>query len=156
MKDIKEYLEKLKIKFEVFTHPPVYTCEEAEKHTKNIKGIHSKNLFLKDKKSKKFYLVILPASEKIDLKKLGEKLNNKLKFASESDLKQILNLTAGSVSPLGLINDSTNKVEVIIDAKVWNSKYVSFHPNINTETIELNKESFHKYIKSLKNNLKII
>ena len=63
--EIKEYLKKLRIKFKVFKHPEVYTCEEAEQYSKDIKGIHSKNLFVKNKKSKAFYLVIIPVSTSI-------------------------------------------------------------------------------------------
>ena len=90
------------------------------------------------------------------MKELDNMLNDKVKFANEEDLKNILNLTAGAVSPFGLINDEKKIVKIIIDKEVWNSDFVSFHPNINTETFELTKEDFHKYIKSLKNELKII
>jgi len=156
MENIKKYLKGLKINFKTYSHPAVYTCEEAEQHNKNIKGIHSKNLFIKDKKSKKFYLIILPANKNLDMAELGEILNDKIKFANENDLREILDLSAGSVSPFGLINDTENKVQIVIDKEVWNSDFVSFHPNINTETLELTREDFHKYIKSLKNILKII
>lgn len=153
---IKDYLDKKGIKFKIFKHPPVYTCEEAEKYNKEIKGIHSKNLFVKDRKSKKFYLIIIPADEKLNLKKFEKILNYKLKFANKQNLKEFLDVESGAVSPFGLINDKENKIKIIIDKTVWESKFVSFHPNVNTQTWELNKENFHKYIKSLKNKLKII
>ena len=153
---IKNYLQKLGINFKEFKHPAVYTCEEAEKYNKNIRGIHSKNLFLKNRKSKRFYLVILPADKKLDLDELGKKISDNLKFAKENDLKEILGVKSGAVSPFGLINDKKNKVIAVIDSKVWNPEYVSFHSNINTETLELTKSDFHKYINSLKNELKIL
>lgn len=151
--EIKEYLKKLNINFIVHKHPPVYTTEQAEKYHKEIKGIHSKNLFLKDRKSKKFYLLIIPTAKKLEIKQFENLVNEKLKFANEIDLKEILNLTPGAVSPFGLINDKDNKVIIVIDKEVWNSDYVSFHPNINTETLELTNQDFHKYIKSLKKKL---
>ncbi len=156
MAEIKDYIIRLGLSFKEFKHPPVYTCEEAEKYNKDIKGVHSKNLFIKDKKSKRFYLVILPASKKLNMDNLGELLNDNIKFADEEDLKNILGLNKGAVSPFGLINDKENKVQIIIDKEVWNSKFVSFHPNINTETLELTKEDFHKFIKSLNNKVVII
>ena len=154
--NIKNYLEKCRIKFKVFTHPPVYTCEEAKKYTSNIRGVHSKNLFLKNKKSKKFYLVIIPENKKVNMDDLGKVVNDKLKFASEDDLRAMLGLSSGAVSPFGLINDNEHKVEVLIDKIVWESEYVSFHPNINTETLEITKDDFHKYVKSTGNKYVII
>ncbi len=156
--EIKAYLKNLNIKFKEFRHRPVFTVEEAKKERLNekIRGIHSKNLFLKDRKSKEFYLVILPENVPLDIKNLGEKLGDKIKFANEMDLKNILNLTPGSVSPFGLINDAEGKVKLIISEEVWKADYVSFHPNINTETLELSKEDFYKYINSLKNELKVM
>ncbi|MBI4447918.1 prolyl-tRNA synthetase associated domain-containing protein [Candidatus Woesearchaeota archaeon] len=154
--DVKEYLKEKGIRFQTFTHPPVYTCEEAAKYNSNIRGIHSKNLFVKNKKSKKFYLVILPATKRLDRENLGVALNDKLKFANENDLKEILGLSTGAVSPFGIINDEERKVQVVIDKAVWESDFVSFHPNVNTETLELSKADFHLYINSLGNKLVII
>lgn len=154
--DIKEYLKKLNIEYITHKHPKVYTCEQADNYNKQIKGIHSKNLFIKDRKSKNFYLIILPADKNLDIKKFEAILNEKLKFANEENLKEILNLTPGSVSPFGLINDKESIVHIIIDKEVWESDIVSFHPNINTETLELSGLNFKKYINSLKNKLTIV
>ena len=156
MVSVKDYLSKAGVSYKIFTHPPVYTCEQADEYNQDIRGIHSKNLFLKNRKSKRFYLVIAPADRKVDLKELGGILEDRIKFASENDLIEILKLTPGSVSPFGLINDKENKVKVLIDKDVWDSDFVSFHPNVNTETLELNKDNFHKFIKSLPNELTII
>lgn len=156
--DIKSYLKEKGIEFKSFEHPPVFTCEEAEKQRiyAEIRGIHSKNLFLKERKSRRFYLVILPADKRLEIRELEAVLGDKLKFANENDLKEILDLTQGSVSPFGLINDKGHKAVVVIDKKVWYSDFVSFHPNVNTETLELSGRDFQKYIKSLSNKLKII
>ena len=107
---------------------------------------------MKEKKSRRFYLVVISANKRIDLKALGSKLNNKIKFANAEDLKKILDLEPGSVSPFGLINDKEHIVKVIIDRDIWDAELVNFHPNINTETVELTKEGFRKYIKSLDNS----
>lgn len=156
-KQIKEYLEKNKIKYEYFEHPAVFTCEEAEVHCKHVPGIPWKNLFLRGKKSNKLFLVSLPAYKKGDLKKLGELLNEKhLSFASAEQLKEILNLEPGSVSPFGLLNDKEKKVKYLIDQELWDADIVNFHPNINTASIALKKADFHKYVKSLENEVKVI
>jgi Ala-tRNA(Pro) deacylase len=154
--EIKQYLKELNIEFKNFTHPPLYTCEQAEKYNKEIKGIHCKNLFLKNKKATNYYLIIIPANEKLNLKEFESLLNEKLTFANEEELKNILNLTTGAVSPFGLINDKENKTTLIIKEIIWNSDFVSFHPNINTETLELSGNNFQKYVQSLNNRLLII
>ncbi len=154
--EIKQYLKGLNIKFKTHTHPPLYTCEQAEKYNKEIKGIHSKNLFLKSKKTTAFYLIILPSIEKLNIKEFESLLNEKLTFANEKELKDILNLSTGAISPFGLINDKNNKAVLIIKKEIWNSDFVSFHPNINTETLELAGKDFQKYISSLKNKMIII
>ncbi|MBD3253028.1 prolyl-tRNA synthetase associated domain-containing protein [Candidatus Pacearchaeota archaeon] len=151
---IKTYLEKLRIKFKTFKHPPVYTCEQAEKYNKDIKGIHCKNLFMKNKKSNRFFLVILPADEKLDIKKLEGQLAEKLSFANNQDLIDKLKLKQGSVSPFSLIYNKD--IFLIIDDKIWNSEFVSFHPNTNTETLEISGKDFQKYVKSLQNTFKLI
>ena len=151
--EIKKYLEDLEIKYRLYKHPPVYTVEEASKYNGEIKGIHCKNLFVKDRKSRKFYLIIISAEEKLNLKDYEEILEEKLKFANEKDLKEILNLETGAVSPFGLINDKEAKTILIIEKKILESDYVSFHPNINTETLELTRENFQKYLNTLKNKI---
>jgi Ala-tRNA(Pro) deacylase len=148
--DIKSYLQNLGISFKTYSHPAVFTCEEAEKYNKDMKSIHSKNLFLKDEKSKGYYLAIIPANEKLDFKKIDNILNKKIKFANQEELKEILNLTIGSVSPFGLINDKKHIVEILINKKILESEFVSFHPNMNTETIEISKNDFLRFLSSLK------
>ncbi len=113
--EIKEYLKSLGINFKTFSHPPVYTCEEAEEYNKEIKGIHSKNLFIKNRKSKKFYLIILFANKPLNLKEFEDFLEEKLKFSNEQDLKKFLNTPSGAVSPFGLINDEEGKINILID-----------------------------------------
>lgn len=155
--EIKKYLKNLQITYKEFQHAPVFTVAEAKEQDiyKNIKGIHSKNLFIKDKKSENFYLVIMDESKKLDMENLGKILGEKIKFANEDDLK-VLGVAAGSVSPFGLINDSEHTVKLIIDNEIWNADFVSFHPNINTETLELSGKDFRKYVQSLKNKYEIL
>ena len=98
----------------------------------------------------------MPEDKRLDMKEMGEKLGDKIKFSNEQNLKDILGLLPGSVSPFGLINDKEKKVKVVIDKDIWDADFVSFHPNINTETLELSGENFKKYIESLDNDLMVI
>src|SRR3989344_756066 len=96
---VKNYLTKLSINFKIHKHPAVYTVEEADKYNKDVKGIHSKNLFLKNEKGKRFFLVILPGNKRLDFKQIENLLNEKLKFANGNDLQEKLKITTGAVSP---------------------------------------------------------
>ncbi|MDP2925632.1 MAG: YbaK/EbsC family protein [Nanoarchaeota archaeon] len=150
MQDIKTYLKNLNINFKTISHIPVYTCEEAEKYANELKGVHSKNLFLKNKKENKFFLIIIPAGRKLEIKKIEALLNEKLTFADKSDLNEILNITTGAVSPFALINDKDKKTQLIISNEILISEYVAFHPNINTETLELTSNDFKRFLESIK------
>lgn len=153
---VKGYLKKLKISFTEHKHVPVYTVEESDKNYENIKGMHCKSLFIKDRKSKNYYLIILEGHKRLNLGNLEEQLGEKLKFANEAELDSILGIKPGSVSPFTLINDKESKVNVIIDQEVWDADIVAFHPNINTSTLDISGKDFQKYIKSLKNKFSII
>lgn len=151
------WLKSNEIHFILHTHDAVYTVAQAKSLTSHIPGLHCKNLFLKYSKGNRYFLVTLPAHKEIKLLELSKLLGvKKLSFAKESALMEILQLEPGSVSPLGLINDKNNLVSFIVDKKVWDSELVCFHPNINTETLELSKENFHKIISLTGNNFSII
>lgn len=140
---IFELLDKLNINYEVISHQAVSTVEEA-KHIENmIEGIGCKNLFLTDKKGK-YFLFTLHEDKKANLKELAKQLNvSKLSFASFEDLKEILNLEPGSVTPLSIINDKENKVILIIDKDITNKK-ILVHPNTNTKTLSIDYKDIEK------------
>lgn len=135
--ELEEILKKLDIKYKSLKHEPLFTVSEAQKIKDKIKGVGCKNLFLKDKK-KRYFLLVAEDMKKVDLKLVAKLVHvNSLSFAKEEELKNILNLTAGSVTPLGIINDKDNKVIVVIDKDLKN-KTLLVHPNINTETWAIN------------------
>jgi len=147
MKQVLNLLKKLKINHELHQHPAVYTCDEADKYYKNIEGGKSKNLFIRNKKGDKHYLIIIESNKKVDLKSLATTLNeSKLSFASEERLMKYLGLTKGSVSPFGLINDINNEVVVVLDQDLLKNEKLHYHPNVNTATVELSKDNFIKFL----------
>ena len=155
---LKQWLEKRKIKYILHTHPAVFTVEEAQKHCSFIPGLHCKNLFLKEKKGeKRYFLITLQADKRLELNELEKLiLSSKLTFANKEELENFLGLSIGAVSPLGLINDERNEVIYVVDKAVWDADIVAFHPNINTETLEIQQEYFHKIIHEVKNQFLII
>ncbi|MBL4694005.1 prolyl-tRNA synthetase associated domain-containing protein [Candidatus Gracilibacteria bacterium] len=154
MINVEEYLKTKQIDYVIHEHPAVYTCEEADEYCGDIPGLACKNLFLKNKKGKRYFLIVLPAAKRADLKEIGEIIGEKrVSFASAEALEEKLGLEAGAVSPFGLLNDSNHEVEVFVDADVYNAEIVSFHPNRNTATLELSSEMFRKFLEGLDNKI---
>jgi Ala-tRNA(Pro) deacylase len=140
-------LDDLGITYTRHEHPPVYTVEEAEKQWTTIIGAHCKNLFLRNKKGNRHYLVILEASKVADLKSLNKLLGeDRLSFASEQRLMKYLGLETGAVSVFGLINDKENHVKVVIDDDLKKAEAVNFHPNVNTATVGISFPDFEKFL----------
>ena len=140
-------LNSNKIKFTIIEHPPIYTVEEAKVFRK-MKGAHTKNLFLKNKKNY-FFLISCKDDTIIDLKKLkNNSIFGNLSFANEFYLNQYLNLLPGSVTPFGLLFDTNNVVKFYLDCKLLKYKIINFHPLINTATIGLETSAFINFMKS--------
>lgn len=157
MSQVEQYLTSHNIEYILHEHPPVFTCEEAKKHCAHISGLHTKNLFLTNKKKTRFLLVVLPAHKRADLKKIEQIVDEKkLTFGKPELLMEKLGLKPGSVSPFGLINDTNCDVEVFVDEEVHQADRVSFHPNRNTASLELTGDMFRKYLDSYLNKTRII
>ena len=147
MKDIYTILKDLNILYEKCEHAAVFTAEEADVAYENRTGARCKNLFLRNKKGNKHFLVIVERSKKTDIKKVGEQLGEKhLSFASPERLKKCLGLTPGAVTPFGLINDTSHEVIVGIDPDLLKEEYVNFHPNMNTATLLVKVTDFTKFL----------
>lgn len=139
-------LDKLNIKYDRVDHKPVFTAEEAKASvTGLIEGIRCKNLFLQDTK-KNYYLYFITDTKKADLKWLRTKINSsRLSFASEDKLYEMLKLTRGSVTPLGVINDESNSVIVLLD-KDNKDTNVLLHPQFNTTTLSIKYSDLIRFI----------
>jgi len=146
MKDIYQVLESLEIAFQKHEHPAAFTIEQAKQHWKNIDGAHCKNLFLRDYKGNRHFLVIIEGSKNFPIKTFQEIVGQRLSFASDQRLAKYLGLTAGSVSPFGLINDETKHVELFIDSDLKRYGKLNFHPNINTATLTISFAYFIKFL----------
>lgn len=154
---VENFLQNNQIDYKIHQHPPVFTSEQAEKHSQDIPGTAGKNLFLKDQKKQRYFLIIMPGTKRADLKALAEKVGEKkLSFANEQELEEKLGLKPGAVSPFGLINDQDKKAEVYIDQEIYDKDIVNFHPNVNTASLELTKQMFHRYLELIPHDVKII
>lgn len=147
MTDIYSVLDGLGIAYEKHEHPPVFTVEEADRHRGKMTGGASKNLFLRNKKGRQHYLIVAESDRAVNLKELRKLLEeSSLSFASPERLKKYLDLTPGSVSPFGIINDVDKAVVVIVDMGLMRHETLNFHPNINTATLSLSREDFRRFL----------
>ena len=150
-------LDAMGIPYEVHTHPPVFTAEEAAEHWAGITGAKVKNLFLRNKKGDRHYLVILEISKQADLRQLVKIVgDDRLSFGSPERLKANLGLTPGSVSPFGLIHDARHAVRVIVDEDLRSAERLIFHPNINTASVTLSFADLEKFLASRGNKVRFI
>lgn len=155
--EIYKFLDSLNIKYKRFDHPAVYTCEESNRLVPNLPGAKTKNLFLRDKKGKRHFLLVVSDKKAVDLKALSKKMEvSNLSFASSDRLKKYLNLDPGSVSLLAIINDKEKRVEVVIDRSIWNKKAMLCHPLVNTSTLVIPMSDIECFIKTTEHKFHII
>ena len=144
---VYERLADLGIAYERHEHPPVPTVEDAARYWSGIDATHCKNLFLRNQKGNRHYLVILVHSKKADLRAVAEQIGDgKLSFASPERMMTYLGVTPGSVSPFGLIFDRERHVRVYLDHELADVSRISFHPNINTATLTLAFADFERFL----------
>mgnify|MGYP001273318112 CR=1 FL=1 len=139
--------------FQIHNHNALFTVEDSENLRGEIKGAHTKNLFLKNKKNE-FFLLSCDENARVDLKLFSKSIDAKnLSFANENYLNQYLGIRPGSVSPYALLNDKKNQVNFYLDEKLFRSEIINFHPLINTTTISIKTKDFVSFI--LENKKKI-
>ena len=142
-----EILKQLEVTFEYYEHPPAPTIEEAKVYWKDLEATHCKNLFFRNHKGDKHYLVILEHTRQLDIHDLEKRLKQgKISFASKQRMMKYLGITPGSVSPFGLINDTNHHIYVFFDDQLRNSSKISFHPNINTASLVIQFKDFMKFM----------
>ena len=131
-------LEQAGIAYELYEHEAVFTVEQAHAADIPHQELGAKNLFLRDDKHRAYYLVCLPDKKDVSLREIQERLDSRrLSFANEKDLRLMLSLEPGSVTPLGALNDAEGRVEVVIDRELVDAERVTVHPCDNTATVLL-------------------
>ena len=147
---VTNYLTSLGITYTLLRHPAVVTTEESRQiiHVPNC--MSCKSLYVKDKKSTNYYLVVLPFDKRADMRKLAGYVGcAKFEFATEEKLFADLGVHRGSVSPFAFLNEVGNRIPLLIDVDVWNAQQVKFHPCDNTATVVLSLDDFKKFLTSL-------
>jgi Ala-tRNA(Pro) deacylase len=142
-------LDALGIAYERYDHPPVFTGEDAAQHWAAIPGRGVKNLFLRNKKGNRHYLVILPIEKEADLRRFVKAIgDDRLSFGSPERLAEHLGLTPGSVSPFGLLNDPAHSVRVFVDVELRAADRLIFHPNLNAHSLTIAPADLDRFFAS--------
>ena len=128
-------------------HPAVMTVEESDRLVPKLPGAKTKNLFLRDRKGLRHFLVTVRHNVPVDLDALGAALGaGRLGFASSERLQKHLGLTPGAVSLLGLVNDAARAVEFVIDRSLWEADAVQAHPLVNTATMVVAHADLERFL----------
>jgi Ala-tRNA(Pro) deacylase len=157
LRDIYEFLAQNDIEYQRKDHPAVFTCEEALRLVPPLPGAKTKNLFLRDRKGRRHFLVVVGYEKAVDLRGLTALLGvSKLGFASAERLRRYLGVDPGSVSMLGILNDSNGEVELIVDRELWRAKAFLCHPLVNTSTLVISRDHLQRFFKATGHQVRLL
>ena len=145
---VYETLKALGIEFDYVEHPEAPTIEIAKRYWSKLeRSTHCKNLFFRNHKGSKHYLVVFDCDHDLAIHDLEKRLKQgKLSFASEARMEKYLGLRPGSVSPFGLVNVAEHHVHVFLDKYLLQAEKLSFHPNDNRASLAIRLEDFIRYM----------
>ena len=156
--EIYDFIKSKNIWHEITEHKAVFNMNELSEIEVPYPEYDAKNLFVRDDKKRNYYLITVKGDKRVDLKEFRRQNNTRpLSFASEQELMSIMNLIAGSVTPLGMLNDKELKVAFYLDKDFLNGKQIiGIHPNENTATLWLKVEDLISIIKEHGNEVNIV
>ena len=147
MAELYRFLADHHIEYERYDHPPVFTVDDVRRLVPPLPAAKTKNLFLRDQKGKRHFLVIVPADKRVAIKALHEVIgSSRLSFGSASRLKKYLGVDPGAVTLFALINDHNHEVELIVDESLWKQEAFQFHPLVNTSTLVVSRQNLKRFL----------
>ena len=159
-KEIRTYdlLDRLGVEYDRVDHAPAMTMEDCKEVDEILKSMVCKNLFLCNRQETDFYLLLMPGDKPFKTKDLSAQIHSaRLSFAKPEYMEKYLDITPGSVSVLGLMNDIEGKVRLLIDEDVLTERYFGCHPCINTSSLKFTTEDLiGKVIPALKHAPKMV
>ncbi len=149
-----DFLDKLNVEYQRVDHDAANTMEICEEIDKTLGAVICKNLFLCNRQETVFYLLMIPADKVFKTKDISAQIgSSRLSFANADHMMKYLDITPGSVSVLGLMNDTENAVTLLIDEDVLKDEYFGCHPCINTSSLKIKTDDLmQKIVPALKHN----
>ena len=159
-KEIRTYdfLDSLGVAYQRIDHEAAMTMEACEEIDKMLDATICKNLFLCNRQETSFYLLMIPGDKKFKTKELSSQIGSaRLSFAKDTYMEEFLDITPGSMSVLGLMNDTENHVQLVIDEDVLKGENVGCHPCVNTSSLKIKtKDVFDKFLKSVGHDMTVV
>ena len=155
-KEIRTYdlLDRLGVEYERIDHEPAMTMEDCKEVDQLLEAVICKNLFLCNRQKTAFYLLMIPDTKVFHTKVLSAQIGSaRLSFAKPEYMEEFLDITPGSVSVMGLMNDKEHRVQLLIDEDVLDGEYIGCHPCINTSSIRFKvKDLIEKVIPAMRHD----
>ena len=159
-KEIRTYdlLDKLHVSYQRIDHEAAETMEICAEIDKVLEATICKNLFLCNRQKTNFYLLMMPGDKTFKTKELSKQIGSaRLSFAYPEDMERYLDITPGSVSIMGLMNDTENVVQLLVDEDVLKGEYVGCHPCINTSSIRIKTEDiFGRVLEAMHHTMRVV
>jgi len=144
--ELYQFFAEHRITYQRYTHPPVYTVEQADLHMQDKPGARTKNLFIRAEKQERYFLLWTFDNKRVDFKQLGKSQDiGKPHFGSPEKMRELLGVEPGSVTILALINDMQHRVQLLVDQDLWRCSTFQSHPLVNTATLILSKEDVQTF-----------
>ncbi|MGB5987769.1 MAG: prolyl-tRNA synthetase associated domain-containing protein [Desulfobacterales bacterium] len=157
MSDLLNFLDDHKVQYDHFQHEAVFTVADVQRLLGHIPGTKTKNLFFRDQKGNRHFLVVVPDELRVDMKALAKVLDAKrISFGSPDRLREHLGLEPGAVSLLAVFNDQPQNVELFIDRGLWANDQFQFHPLVNTATLVVDRANLEKFLVALNRDYKVV
>lgn len=154
---VYDALQQMQIHFDYYEHPEAPTIEIASQFYRGESTTLCKNLFFRNHKGNRHYLVIMDGRYSMDIHELEHRLHQgKLSFASPERMMRYLGVRPGSVSLFTLLNDTDHAVTLFLDSNLLNATYVSFHPNDNRASLVISRDDMMRFIHAVGNPFEVI
>lgn len=155
---VYDLLDSLGIEYYRTDHEPADTMEACNEIDRILDTLVCKNLFLCNRQKTAFYLLMMPGDKPFKTKELSSQINSaRLSFATPEDMEELLDITPGSVSIMGLMNDADNKVQLLVDEDVLKGEYLGCHPCINTSSLKMKTaDAFGKYLEAVHHKMVVV
>ncbi len=155
---VYDLLDRLEITYDRVDHRPLMTIADCDEVDATLDIRICKNLFLCNHQKTRFYLLMMPGTKKFVTKEVSRMIGSpRLSFADESYMEEFLDITPGSVSIMGLMNDRENRVQLLIDREVAESEYLGCHPCVNTSSLKLRtKDVLEKFLPAVHHDYQVV
>lgn len=155
---VYDFLDSLGIAYERVDHEAADTMEACKAVDELLDTKMCKNLFLCNRQKTDFYLLLMPGEKPFKTKELSSQIQSaRLSFASPEDMEAYLDITPGSVSVMGLMNDLDGRVHLLVDRDLLEQEYMGCHPCVNTSSIKVRTtEIFGAFLQATKHEMRVV